>query len=216
MRNDSEKTVYFVRHGQSVGNVTPEFQKLESPLSEKGHEQSKRIAERAKHIEFETLICSPLARTRETCEPIAQATGKEPEYSDLFVERTKPTGLEGKLHTDEEAGRVWEDWNKSLYTSGLRVGDGENFDDLIERADKALAFLQNRPEKSLLVVTHGYFLRTIFARVLLGDALTGEAFKAFQSHIEMQNTGLSALKYGDRYEGPGWHVWIYNDHAHLG
>ena len=38
----------------------------------------------------------------------------------------------------------------------------------------------DRAESSIVVVTHGYFLRTIVARVLLGPALSGEAFQHFQ------------------------------------
>lgn len=105
---------------------------------------------------------------------------------------------------------------KSLHTHGIRVEDGENFDDLIVRADKALVFLQNMPEQSLVVVTHGYFLRTIVARVLLGELLSGEAFRNIQRTTSMENTGLTVLQYCESFEEkPAWRLWIYNDHAHL-
>lgn len=94
--------------------------------------------------------------------------------------------------------------------------DGENFDDLIVRADRALEFLSNRKENPIVVVTHGYFLRTIIARVLIGRFLSGEIFRNFQRSAEMENTGLTVLKYRDRFEEkPAWRLWIYNDHAHL-
>ena len=52
----------------------------------------------------------------------------------------------------------------------MRVEDGENYDDLITRVDAALALL--RPCRTLY---RGgiYFLRTMVARVILGDALSG-------------------------------------------
>ena len=213
---NTEKIVYFVRHGQSEGNITPIFQTLDSPLSDKGKKQIESMAKRVAKLSFETLISSPLPRTKETAEAIARATDKIIEYSDLFVERIKPTGLAGKSYDDKEANKLWEKWEESLYTSGLRVVDGENFDDLILRADKALDFLKNRLEKELVVVTHGYFLRTIIARVLLGDSLTEKNFKVFQSRASMENTGLSVITYSKRWEGMTWQLWIYNDHAHLG
>jgi len=99
----------------------------------------------------------------------------------------------------------------------MQVEDGENFDSLLARVDKVLEFLQGRTEQSIVVVTHGFFLRTIVARVLLGDALSGEVFRRFQQSTSMENTGLTVLRYqGGFEEEPAWRLWIYNDHAHLG
>jgi len=215
MSETPEKIVYFVRHGQSEGNVAPVFQPLDSPLSDVGKMQVEKIAERISKLSFEALVVSPLPRTKETAEAITRTTGKEPEFSELFVERVKPTQLYGKPKNDEETKALWREWEKSLYTPGLRAEDGENFDDLISRADKALAFLVARPEKELVVVTHGYFLRTIVARIILGDTLTPETYRSFQSRVSMENTGLTVVKYGKSWEGVAWRLWIYNDHAHL-
>lgn len=212
-----EKIVYFVRHGQSEGNATPVFQSPDSPLSEKGKKQAELIAERVSKLSFETLISSPFERTKQTAEAITQATGKKAEYSNLFVENLKPTYVDGKPYGDERASTLWREWEKSLYTPNLRIEDGENFDDLVARADKALAFLKERDEKSIVVVTHAFFLRTIIARVLFGDTLSGIALERFQKIAKMENTGLTVLKYqGGFEEDPTWRFWIYNDHTHLG
>jgi len=217
MRDKShEKIVYFVRHGQSEGNITPVFQSVESPLTEHGRSQAGKVAERVSRLSFEALITSPQPRTRETADAISKATGKHPELCELFVERVKPSGLIGKSYDDPEADILWKQWEQSLHTPGMRAGDGENFDDLIARAAQVLDYLKQRPEKDIVVVTHGYFLRTIIAYTLLGDTLTGDSFKSFQDRIAMENTGLSALTYGTAYEGTSWRLWIYNDHAHLG
>ena len=91
---------------------------------------------------------------------------------------------------------------KSVYARHA-VEDGENYDDLITRADAALALLQARAEPSLVVVTHGYFLRTIVAQVILGNALSGEAFQHFHRVAAIENTGLTVLRYhGGFEEGP--------------
>jgi broad specificity phosphatase PhoE len=96
------------------------------------------------------------------------------------------------------------------------VEDGENYDDLITRADAALALLQARAEPSLVVVTHGYFLQTMVARVLLGAALSGAAFQHFHKVAAIENTGLTVLRYHAGFaEDPCWRLWMYNDHAHL-
>ncbi|MBC7836536.1 histidine phosphatase family protein [Acetobacteraceae bacterium] len=213
---DFKKIVYFVRHGESEGNAAPVFQAPDSPLNAKGKEQAISIAQRVANLSFDTLISSPWPRTRETAQAIAKTTNKTPHYEELFVERIKPTRLNGKPYSDEEANALWKKWDKSLHTSGLRVEDGENFDDIIARADKALDFLKNRPEKSILVVGHGFFMKTIFARVLLDTSLSGDNFRNFQARAKTENTGLSALIYDKVLENFSWRMWIYNDHAHLG
>ena len=214
----TEKIVYFVRHGESMDNASPVFQSPGSPLSEKGREQARKISERIAKLSFESLISSSFRRAKETAGFIAEATGKTVEHSDLFVERVKPTSVNGKPHSDEKASALWKEWNESLYAPGMRAEDGENFDDIVMRADNALAFLKDRAEKSIVVVTHGYFLRTILARVLLGDLLSGDAHKKIQRGASMENTGLTVLRYQSGVEETDsrWRLWVYNDHAHLG
>jgi len=217
MVNKTEKIIYFVRHGESEDNVKPVFQSPDSPLSENGELQAKSIARRISKLNFQALIASPLKRAKQTAEAIAEVTDREVEYSGLFIERVKPIYINSKPYTDEKADNLWKEWEKSLHTPGMRVEDGENFDDITARADKALDFLRNRTEQSLVVVTHGYFLRTIVARVLLGDLLSDKTFLHIHKTTTTENTGLTVLKYRKEPEGKSrWHLWIYNDHAHLG
>ena len=68
MKETIEKIVYFVRHGESEANITPVYQPLGSPLSDKGRQQAKLIAERIAKVSFEALVVSPLFRAKETAE----------------------------------------------------------------------------------------------------------------------------------------------------
>ncbi len=217
MQSASEKVVYFVRHGQSESNVLPIFQAPDSPLTELGMTQARRIAQRASRLPFEALISSPFLRARDTAAQIEKATGKKAEYSDLFIERMHPNELHGRPHDDPEASALWLEFNRSLHTPGLKVGDGESYEELVARADAALRFLEEREESSLLVVTHGYFLRTIVGRVLLGDLLSPDAFLRIQERASTENTALTALRHerGDE-DDYFWRLWVYNDHTHLG
>jgi probable phosphoglycerate mutase len=211
-----EKVVYFVRHGQSEDNVLPVFQSADPCLSDEGKRQAFSLADRAVNLDFEALLTSPYPRARETAEIIGQATGKVPEEVSLFIERQKPAELNGKLYADKEANELYHEWHASFHNPDLRVGDGENYEDLIARIDAGLQLLRTRPEQSLVVVTHGYFLRSIVARVVLGEALAPSLFKQFQNVLVMQNTGLTVLRYQAIFqEEPVWRLWIYNDQAHL-
>ncbi len=210
------KTLYLVRHGQSTHNVAPVFQSEAPPLSDIGLQQAGLIAERASHLSFETLLASPLPRARQTAEAIARTTGKQPEFMDLLAEVRKPTSIAGKPHTDEQAGKIWIAWRKSLFEGGPRIEDGENFDDIVGRARQVLANLESRPEESMVVVTHGFFLRTLIAVVAVGDALTQEAYSNFRKVMIVENTSLTVLRHVSAFdEAASWRLAAYNDQAHL-
>lgn len=211
-----KKTVYFVRHGQSLDNAAPVFQSINSPLSEKGIAQAKSIARRLAKVDFQALIASPVPRAKQTAEYISQQTHHDILYSDLFVERIKPAEIDGKPWTDSQANTVWRAWEKSLYTPGNRVSNGENYDDILSRVDRALAFLASRPESTLTVVTHGYFLRALVARVLIGNSLSGPIMKHFQERTSTENTAITVLNYDKVFEQDfDWRLWTFNDHSHF-
>jgi broad specificity phosphatase PhoE len=210
------KTVYIVRHGQSVDNAQPIFQAYDSPLSARGKAQAATLAARAKHLAFEALITSPQTRAQQTAQAISDATGCQLETSDLFIERAKPASILGKSYDDPAARATWRDWERSLTAPGLKVEDGENFTDMVNRADAALQFLETHDASTLLVVSHGHFIRTLIARVLLGETLNGELLKRFYELTSLENTGISVLRFKDAYEEDfRWRLWTLNDHAHF-
>lgn len=216
MNAEPGKTVYFVRHGQSVDNVSPVFQSANSPLSEKGERQAKSIAARLSNIEFETLIASPVLRAKQTAEYISKETGKDIIFSDFFVERIKPDEVDGKPWADKQADKIWQAWEETLFTSGRRVSNGENYEDIVGRTDKAIDFLLGRPEANLTVVTHGYFLRALIIRMLLGDNLTGAIMRHFQEQVPIENTAITVLKYEKSFSSDfTWRLHILNDHSHF-
>lgn len=210
------KTVYLIRHGQSVDNAALVFQAADSPLSLAGKGQAELLAKRMAKTPFDVLISSPQPRAMQTAAAITATTGKATETSNLFVERIKPVLIDGKPYSDEAATAIYKSWDDSLYTPGLHADDGENYDDIIGRADAALDYLLARPEGKIAIVTHGYFLRTMVSRVLLGENMTGDILRKFQMLAQIENTGLTTLKYSDAYaEDFSWRLHTYNDHSHL-
>lgn len=213
---EPEKIVYLVRHGQSVHNVQPIFQSEMASLSGAGRKQAEFIAKRVSKLSYEALIASPLPRTKQTVQIIGRATKTTPEFSNLFVERRKPSDLDGKPYTDSVASKLWRKWEDNFYKLNSRVADSESYGELIVRADKALEYLKQRSEKKIVVVSHGIFIRTLVARVMLGGFITPETLKHYIRVTEAENTGLTVLLYQAGFEQePCWRLWIYNDHAHL-
>jgi probable phosphoglycerate mutase len=210
------KTVYFIRHGESEGNIGPVRQDGFSALSDKGREQAAFMAERCTKLPIDVLIASDMTRAQETAAIIGEKIGKEVISSDLFRERRRPSVQTGKPKEDEDAllidKEIWNDFG----TAGYRHSDEENFEDLRDRAEKALALIASRPEEHIAVVTHGFFMRIVMAYVVFREKLTGKECELFMRTFHMENTGLTVLRHNGENKEPPWFVWVWNDHAHLG
>lgn len=214
------KTVYVVRHSQSEGNTKSIFQPLDSPLSDKGREQATCLAERCSELGIETIFTSPTARAVMTANIIGTHIGASAVESELFQEHKRPSALIGKPLKDDSVQAMEREWIASL-SGGPRVEDSENFNDLRERAGKALDFLIAQPNEKILVVTHGIFLKMVVARAVFGPGLTGAEFLPFLHSFWMENTAFTTLWHGAQYPdgrpvNAEWVLWTWNDHAHLG
>ncbi|MEI6316469.1 MAG: histidine phosphatase family protein [bacterium] len=208
------KKIYFVRHGESEGIVGSIRGDTTTPLTEHGRNQSKMIAKYFAHIRIDRLICSPLERTKQTAEIISTEIGVPIEYSDLFVERRRPSHFYGKSKNDPEALEFKENYEKNFHLPNFRFADEENFEDLKARAGEALAYLASRSEEHILVVTHGYFMRIVGAHILNGDMLTGEQCAKYVATHHMDPTGMTIATYDESKENT-WSLEVWNDNTHL-
>jgi broad specificity phosphatase PhoE len=79
--------IALARHGETPYNAERRFQgHLPIPLSERGREQAHELARAAAQREWGALICSPLARARETAEIVAAAISLSPVEDLRFAE----------------------------------------------------------------------------------------------------------------------------------
>ncbi len=210
------KRVYFVRHGESEGNAGPVRLGANGSLTELGKRQARALAARAAKLPLEAVIASSLPRARETAEIIGRKIKRPPETSDLFVERRRPSEQAGHLKGSPRDLAIDRALAEGFAQPGFRFSDEENFEDLALRSDRALAFLAERREADLLVVTHGFFLRVMLARAVFGDELTASVCDRFICAFETEKTGLTVFRYEPENARSPWKTIIWNDHAHLG
>lgn len=210
------KKIYFVRHGESEGNIGPIRQTAASSLTQKGIEQASFVAQRASKLPVDILISSTMTRAKETAQVISEKISKSIEYSDMFVERRRPSEVLGKPKNDPIALTAEKEIGENFSKPSWRLSNEENFDDLKNRALQALQYLGNRPEENILVVTHGFFLRIVMACVVFGKDLSGEECERFIRTFHMENTGITVFGYDDNKNENPWWLWVWNDHAHLG
>jgi broad specificity phosphatase PhoE len=80
-------SIALARHGETAYNAMRRFQgHLPVPLNDRGREQAHELAGLAARREWATLICSPLARARETADIVGAAIGHEPIEDARFAE----------------------------------------------------------------------------------------------------------------------------------
>ena len=205
------KTVYLVRHGESEINVGSTFMHDDPPpLTAKGVHQAHAVAERCARLPIDTIIASTMVRAQETAGIIGKRIGRPVELSEEFVERRKPHGLTGRSKNNEAGKAALEALEETYRT------DTPEFRAIRERARRALSLLENRIERNILVVTHGFFMRTLFAYLLFGSKLTpNELGKVTLAIPSTANTHISVFHFDEADAEAPWRIWVWNDHAHL-
>jgi len=211
------KTVYFVRHGESETNAGGIIQGgLLTSLSVRGREQAAFVAERCSKLPIDVIVASPFKRARETAEIIVKNVNRPIEYSDLFIEWNRGSHRIGKRVDDPDIKQSEMDLLSHLCEPNRRLADEENFKDLNIRAETALTFLEKRPERHILVVGHGLFIRILMGRAVLGKDYTGRDCERFVKAFQTENTGITILGYRPEHIWGPWQVSTWNDHVHLG
>lgn len=213
------KKVYLVRHGESdfnAGGIIKD--ESEIALTETGHKQAEFIAQRALKLAPEVIISSTLLRTRQTAQHIAEATGKEIETSNLLVERRYPSGNVGLTNKDPLVKKVEQDMIKFFGDSSYIHSDEELFPQIKERALGVFALLEARKEETIIVVTHGVFMRVLLAVAIFGKELTAQETGKIVNAFKTRNTGITLLEHNPNEEDSlgAWSIRTWNDHAHLG
>jgi broad specificity phosphatase PhoE len=158
------------RHGESTLNFENRINgdpAVPVALTEKGREESRLLGQQIAHIRLDVCICTRFTRTRETAEIALQGRGVpievEPLLDDIDV-----GDLEGIPLEDY---RAW----KREHTRRDPFPGGESLDAAGLRYTQAFRKLLERPQTSMLVVTHEIPLRYSINAADGSDDLDGPA-----------------------------------------
>ncbi|KAJ6035800.1 phosphoglycerate mutase [Penicillium herquei] len=159
--------IHCVRHGQGEHNLSHDNHNMPDPsLTTLGEEQSRNIAENYRGVfeGSELILASPLRRTISTAlfafQPILDGGKKVVAWPDLQEASYLPcdTGSDvAKLHAEFGSSPV----DLTLVVPGWEIKTAESAADstsLLARAAKARAWLAQRSEKEVVLVSHGCFL----------------------------------------------------------
>ena len=148
--------IYFVRHGVTDWNenITPDGRhsakcqgRADIPLNENGKAQAKELAKNLQSVKFDKVYCSPLTRTKQTCEIILGSLDGVI-FDNRIIERDFGE-FEGL--TKEE----FDFWGFCHKNSGLKLERAETVQSIESRVFSLLDELKKDPDQNVLIVAHG-------------------------------------------------------------
>lgn len=148
--------LYVIRHALTNCNVEKKYNgKLDEDINETGILQAKKAKEIIRNLDIDLIICSPLLRTRHTCNIIN--INNVPVIFDNRIEE-RNCGI----YTGKELGEFYytDYWN---YYSKIKVEGLESIQDLFKRIKDFLDEIKEKyKDKNILLVTHGGVARAIY------------------------------------------------------
>lgn len=194
-----------IRHGETLWNRELRMQgHRDSPLTDTGMHQARRLGQRLADLSFSRLYSSDLGRAYETARSVAGVTGHEIATDARLRERH--FGVFEGLTGDEIAARFPDEFKcfKSRNPAFVVPG-GESAQQFRERCLAGLEDIADRNSgATVVVVTHGLVLDIAY-REAHGIELGAPRL------VPLLNASLNVFHYGNRH----WHCETWGDVSHL-
>lgn len=159
--------LYMIRHGQpEERHINCYYGQLDVPLSERGREQSRFVAERLSGVPIDVVYSSDLSRAGYIADLLAEPRGLPVRRVEVFRERSmgKLTGLD-RIALERDHGELYATWLADRIH--FRMPEAENFEDLHDRVvPAALELVGAFPGKRIALACHAGPIRVMVARVL--------------------------------------------------
>jgi len=188
-----ETEIILIRHGETEWNSQQRMQgHTNSDLSSVGQAQIQALGQWMKNAPFDHIYTSDSLRAKQTAEAITQFSGHELKI-DLRL-REKNLGVFEGL-TSEEARERHPEVFRLFKTAGSKyvIDEGESTQQLQDRALEIVDEIRiKHPEESVLLVTHGGFIRVVMKHSLGLSLETPTRFL-------IRNTGVFRLVWEDKW-----------------
>lgn len=171
-------TIGFIRHGQTAWNKEGRVQGSSNiPLNEEGIKSAEKLADRLAGEQWDLIFTSPMNRAKHTAELIAsRMPGVIVEEDDRVRERSSGL-IEGTTEQErlQKWGRGWRELDMQFESADSVITRGLDF---VEEQ------IHTNPDKRILVVSHGSFIKRMIA-ILLEDE---------QYAVTIENTSLTVIE----------------------
>jgi probable phosphoglycerate mutase len=190
--------LYVIRHGETELNARRVVQPADTPLSKRGLEQARRVADRLVPERIDHIVASDMPRARMTAEAVQRSTGASLELEPLLQER----------NFGDVRGTPYSELDVDLFGPDFHPPNGESwgqFDERVRLAFERIDAIASRVSGRVAVVTHGLVCRGFVARHMVhpDDPDT-------RGPLHWANTSVTIA------EGPApWRIRVLNCTAHL-
>lgn len=192
--------VVLVRHGHRIDDGDQPSPGLGlASLSELGHRQAAAFAASVRAAP-ELIVVSRFLRSIQTAAPLGAKFPEVPVETWPVEEFTflPPQLFVGTTFRDREPqnSAYWRNGDPDAHPGP----GGESFRDFIARVDGVLDHLAARPERSVLMVSHGYTMQALLWRLSEPgrsiDRTSFSEWNAFRSHWSFEPTGSVEILHG--------------------
>ncbi|MEG0068342.1 histidine phosphatase family protein [Cetobacterium sp.] len=200
--------IYFVRHGETLWNTLKIFQgRSNSPLTDLGISQAKKLSEHLKDLNFTKIYSSPLDRAMSTTKLIIGNRNLEITPIEEFQEIGMGK-VEGIPREDFEKNYPIEYhnfWNNAVEYNPTAYC-GESYSEVLERVQEGLnKIISENKEGNILVISHGVTLKAIF------NIINNKGIDEFSKQPVPENTSTTIVE----YENNNFKIVKFSDTEHL-
>jgi broad specificity phosphatase PhoE len=186
VRPSSPHVIWLARHGETAANAEGRVQgTLDTPLSERGREQARALAEAVGGLGLRALYSSHQQRAHDTAQIVGERVALDPVVDERLAESDRGS-WEGRRLTEieSEEPEAFAAWHRG--GADFRFPGGESLGEHVARVDGALADIAAGPLPALAICHGGTVRAALVAR-------GGRRFDEFQ-RIPVPNAELVALE----------------------
>ena len=213
IHDNVEFDFYFIRHGESLSNVTPGIAagaNFDAPMTDRGHLQAEAAGKRlaSEGVKFDKIYSSSLVRAVQTTEGVLRGMGIEGtefEQVDAIIEKQTPA-WRGKLAKDVMPTEV----RLKMAEKGqfFKAADGETMRWVERRAsgwlEDEVIYNEDWYEKpgthTIAIVSHGDTMRALLHYITGMD-------NRLAMRTDIFNCSISRFRFGKL----GWYIGTIND-----
>ena len=175
--------IFLIRHGQTEWSVSGQHTgRTDVPMTPKGEDHARRLASVLDNIKFDTVLTSPLQRTRRTCELSGLADQAQNDPDLLEWDYGSFEGL-----TSEAIALKNPDWR--LFRDG--APQGESIQEVATRTDRLMAKLETL-SGNVALFSHGHLICALAMRWIGLPILAAE-------HLELSTSSISTIGYSEHH-----------------
>ncbi len=158
--------LYCARHGESAFNAEGRVQgQLDTPLSDRGRQQSEALATVLASEPMDAIVASPLRRARETADAVSTALGLSVEFDPRLAE----------INAGVFQGLVWSEIAARYPDAAARwksgdpdfvIPEGESRRTLMRRGRAAFEAIRSAGHQHVAVIAHGGLIASALKALL--------------------------------------------------